>query len=556
VTAGLLATIAASVAGAAARGAGAAGEAVSTAAPASMPTLATLDWLIIFAYLGGVLALGAAVGRRQNTTDQYFRAAGRMPMFPVAISVLATSLSAATFIGGPEQAFRGDLTYLAASLGGILGAIVVAAIFIPAFYRAGVTTVYELLERSFGAGGRMAASAMFQLGRVFASGARLFIAAIPVAVIFFLAPGDTLGPASLIPAILIVALVATVYTAMGGIRAVIWTDLAQTVILVSAAVIAAIVLLSRIPLDPSALYDTLAAARIDAADPDSPSKLRLLDLGAGFNSNYNLLAILIGMTLFNIAAYGTDQDLTQRMLTCRNARAGSTSMILSQFLGLVTVALFMGLGLLLYLYYCRPDIMGAAAPAAIEDGREVFLTFILGELPVGVRGILMAGLFAAAMSSLDSALNAMSSAFVCDIYRPLRPGRDDRHYVRISRLAVGGWALALAGFACICTVWQERSDQTLINFALSVMVFAYGGLLGVFVAALCGVRRGPAAAIAALIAGFASVAVMRFVPQAGGLAFPWQMAVATAISLTVCLAWPRRTHRAPETTGAADPGPP
>src|SRR5690606_314146 len=115
---------------------------------------------------------------------------------------------------------------------------------------------------------------------------------------------------------------------------------------------------------------------------------------ADLNSNYSLLAILIGLTLFNVAAYGTDQDLTQRMLTCRSARAGSASMILSQLFGLVTVSLFMGLGLLLYLYYQRPDVMGDAAPAAIEDGREVFLSFILGELPVGVRGLLMAGLFA------------------------------------------------------------------------------------------------------------------------------------------------------------------
>ena len=507
---------------------------------ASAPGLAVLDWAIVAAYLAGVLLLGAAVGRRQKTTDEYFRAGGRMPMLAVSISILATSLSAATFIGGPQQAFRGDLTYLAASLGGILAAFIVAGVFIPAFYRHGVTTVYELLERSFGAGGRMAASLMFQIGRIFASGARLFMAAIPVALILFIEPGDPLTPGSLIPAILVVALVATVYTAMGGIRAVIWTDLAQTIILVSAAVIGAIVLLNRIPLEPGAILDTLAASKVDPSTADSPSKLRLLNLGADLNSNYSLLAILIGLTMFNVAAYGTDQDLTQRMLNCRSARAGGASMILSQLFGLVTTSLFMGLGLLLYLYYTRPDVMGAAAPERMDDGRQVFLNFILGELPIGVRGLLMAGLFAAAMSSLDSALNAMSSAFVCDVYRPLRPGETDRHYVIVSRLAVGGWAVALAGFACVCTVWQAASGQTLIDFALGVMVFADGGLLGVFAAALLGMRRGPGGAIAGLVVGFASVAVMRFVPLAQGLAFPWQMALATALSFLACFAWPGR----------------
>ncbi len=504
------------------------------------PGLTALDWAVVALYFVGVLALGAAVGRRQESTDDYFRARGRMPMFAVAVSLLATSLSAATFIGGPQQAFRGDLTYMAANLGGIAGALIIAGVFIPAFYRRRVTTVYELLEESFGAGGRMAASLMFQIGRIFASGARLFMAAIPVALILFVEPGEGLSPQALIPAILVAAVVASLYTAMGGIRAVIWTDLAQTVIFIGAAVIAVVVLLGRIPLEPAAILDTLAASRVDAADPASPSKLRIFDLGADLNSNYSLLAILIGMTLFNVAAYGTDQDLTQRLLTCRSARAGSISMILSQVMGIVTVGLFMGLGLLLYLYYQRPDVMGAAAPAPVDDGREVFLSFILGELPIGVRGLLMAGLFAAAMSSLDSALNAMSSAFVCDVYRPLRPGRSERHYVRISRMAVGGWAVALAGFACVCTVWQAASGQTLIDFALGVMVFAYGGLLGVFIAALCGVRRDAGAAITALVVGFASVAVMRFVPQAQGLAFPWQMTVATGLSLTVCVAWPRR----------------
>ncbi|MFG0285389.1 MAG: sodium:solute symporter [Phycisphaerales bacterium JB039] len=513
---------------------------------ASAPGLAALDWVIVAAYLAGVLLLGAAVGRRQNTTDEYFRAGGRMPMLAVSVSVLATSLSAATFIGGPQQAFRGDLTYLAASLGGILAAFIVAGVFIPAFYRHGVTTVYELLERSFGAGGRMAASLMFQIGRIFASGARLFMAAIPVALILFIEPGDPLTPTSLIPAILIVALVATIYTAMGGIRAVIWTDLAQTIILVGAAAVGAIVLLNRIPLEPGAIIDTLAASKVDPGAEGSPSKLRLLNLGADLNSNYSLLAILIGLTMFNVAAYGTDQDLTQRMLTCRSARAGGASMILSQLFGLVTTALFMGLGLLLYLYYTRPDVMGAAAPEHMDDGRQVFLNFILGELPIGVRGLLMAGLFAAAMSSLDSALNAMSSAFVCDVYRPLRPGESDRHYVIVSRLAVAGWAVALAGFACVCTVWQAASGQTLIDFALGVMVFAYGGLLGVFIAALLGVRRTTEWTIAGLGVGMLAVTHIRFGPERGELAFAWHMVIATTLSTTtVLLGRPRRAIEAP-----------
>ena len=270
-----------------------------------------------------------------------------------------------------------------------------------------------------------------------------------------------------------------------------------------------------------------------------------------------MLAILFGFTLFNVAAFGTDQDLTQRMLTCRSARAGAWSVVIANIISWPVVFLFLLMGLLLHVYYQRPDVMGPAAPAyAVDDTRQVFLQFILREMPTGLRGLMIAGLFAAAMSSLDSALSAMSSTTVADFYRPWRrrsAGHDvepgDRRELRVARAAIVGWAIAIAGFAVVCVFWQAKSGRTLIVFALGVMVFAYGGLLGVFVTALLTRRGSAASTLAALATGFVAVVLMqdfawrRWAPALGievTLAFPWKMVVATVLSFSVCCLGKRR----------------
>jgi Na+/proline symporter len=238
------------------------------------------------------------------------------------------------------------------------------------------------------------------------------------------------------------------------------------------------------------------------------------------------------------------------MLTCRSAARGGWSLILSYLIGWPVLMLFMLAGLLLYVYYQRPDLMGDAAPAvSVGDGREVFVAFILQEMPTGMRGLMMAGLFAAAMSSLDSALNAMASTTVSDFYRPSRyrrghgditPGRQ----VRVSRLAVIAWAVALAAFAAVCVFWQQRSGQKLIDFALGVMVFAYSGLLAVFLTALF-TRRGNAwSAVAALLTGFAAVLVLELYPVVvrwEPIAFPWKMLAATCLAFAICCLGKRRS---------------
>jgi len=494
-----------------------------------MPAMSfgAIDWAVLVGYLLVVLAVGALVARRRAGGDDFFLAGRTMPMWAVSISVLATALSAATYVGGPQQSFGSDLTYLSSNLGGLLAVIVVATIFVPAFYRHRVTSIYEIIGHECGMPARLAASAMFMIGRVFASGARLFMVALPFSLVVF---GDV-RPSSLFPSILVIAAVAGTYTMVGGIRAVIWTDVLQAVVLVGTVGAALVILWLRIPADPG---EIIAALR---GGEDGANKLRLIDLSLDPTRPFTLWTALIGFTLFNVAAFGTDQDLAQRLLTCRSPRSGAWSIVLSNVLSWPVVLMFLLMGLLLHVYYERPDLMASAQPAYdLDDSRRVFLEFMLHELPRGMPGLMMAGLFAAAMSSTDSALNAMASTTIADFYRPWRRRRDpdavdgDRREVVVSRIAVGVWALTLAGFACVCVWWQQASGQTLIAFALGVMVYAYGGLLGVFLTVLLTKRGNAVSAIAALVVGFVSVAAMEYAP----LAFPWKMTVASALCFGVC----------------------
>ncbi len=503
------------------------------------------DWLVLAAYFGVLVLTGVLVSRKPASADAYFVGERQMPAWAVALSVLATALSAATFLGAPQQSFSGDLTYLSANIGGILAVLVVGWFFIPVFYRYRVVTVYELLGRRFGTAAKMAASWTFVIGRVFANGSRLFIAAAPAALLLF---GDT-GldhPEHLYLAIVAVTVVGIIYTLVGGISSIIWTDVIQIVVLLGATLAAAALLLHRIPVPVGEMVSTLAATPFK-----DHSKLTVLSFSLSPGASFTVFTAVIGWTLFNLAAYGTDQDLAQRMLTCKDAVRGGRSALFAILMGIPVTMLFMVIGLLLYLYYRRPDVMGASAPTYPVKDAEVFLSFIHHEMPSGLRGLMMAGLFSVAFASLLSALNAMASAFVNDFYRPIWKTMPDRHYLLVGRLAVVGWGVVLALFACGCVSWKNANHETLIEFALGVMTFAYSGLLAVFLTALF-TRRGTAfSVIAALVTGFAVTWLLQppvwhdltcwLFPDLGThrgwhglvLASPWRLLIATGAAFAV-----------------------
>ncbi|MCL4220234.1 MAG: sodium:solute symporter [Phycisphaerales bacterium] len=521
--------------------------------------LLTLDWIVLLGYFGLLVASGLWFSRRRQVdTEDYFLAGRRMPAWAVSVSIVATSMSAASFIGVPQSSYNGNLTYLATNIGMVIAAVVIALVFIPAFYRERVQTIYELLGARFGPGAATSASVAFMLGRVMASGARIYIGAIPASIVVF---GD-LEPGHLVLAIALLAIIGIVYTLVGGVSSVIWTDVIQMGVFIGACVVAIALIAGHIEAPWS---EVLAALRDNGG---GGSKLMLIDPGVrpgGLDwwSPFTLPACIIGFTIMGVGSYGVDHDLVQRMLTCRDARRGSASVIGGILLGMPSVALFLMVGLLLWVFYQRPDLTDAHAVAP-ADTRRVFLNFIIEQMPAGVSGLMLSGLFAAGLSSVNSTINAMSATFVNDVYRKIARGREEKHYLAAGRLCVVGWGVVLGAFACLCVFWQQHGGRFnessgLLDFALSVMTFAYAGLVAVFLTALLTRRGTSASAIAALVVGFLGVllldplfwrlfvdldAMKQTFAETGhrpmllalvSLAFVWKLVLAASAAMIVCL---------------------
>ena len=500
---------------------------------------APIDWAILGGYVG-LLALAGYLGTRRGvgTADDYFLAGHSAPVWLVAVSVLSTVQSAATFLGVPDYSFRGDFAYLAVTIAAWLAAVFVGRVLIPRFYRLDVATVYELLERRYDAAARRAAAAMYLVGRTLASGARLYLAAIAVSMIMFL----DIAPHHIVIAAFVLLVFGLVFTFFGGLNAVIWSDLVQVVLYIGAAITVLVILLIKIP----APIDQIVAALHDA--PGGVDKLRLVDWRFDLSAPFSIWAILTGLVLLNIGNSGLDQDTTQRLLACRNSGEGARALYGSIYASVPVIALFLAIGALLHVFYERPDLMGAPAGAlagTFQGERiTVFMAFILSEIPPGVRGLVTVGVIAAA--AINSGLISMSSVAINDFYRPWveRSGRaDEAHFVRAGR-----WTTVLLGFALFvtaiaCSYWQRATDAPLLEFVLGVMAFAYAGLLGVYFTAVFTTRGSSLSVRLALVAGFVTVlALQPAIAESIGLpvalaqiAFPWQLLIGTGVAFIVCL---------------------
>lgn len=498
------------------------------------------DWAVLGGYVA-LLALSAYWSTRRNLykADDYFLAGHHAPAWLVAVSALSTMQSAATFLGAPDNSFRGDWSYLTSNFAAIIAAVFVAHLLIPRYYALGVTTVYELLETRFDATARRAAAGMYLVGRILASGARLYLAAIAVSMIIFL----DVTPQHILIASAVLVVFGIVFTLFGGLNAVIWSDLVQVVLYVGGAVIVLGLLWNRIPASAAEIWEGLRQA------PDGTDKLRLFDWSLDFSKPFSVWAILTGLVLLNIGNAGLDQDTSQRFLACEDAKQGKRALYLSMWITIPVVALFMAIGSLLHIFYERPDLMGSSASAMQGFSGEkitIFMSFILSEVPPGVRGLITVGVIAAA--AINSGLISMSAVLVNDFYRPFKEhaGKPpaEHHYVNAGRAAMILLALALFFMSILCFYWQRYADLPLLEFVLGVMAFAYSGLLGVYATVLFTQRGSTASVIAALLVGFFAILLQQhYVVDSLGLpaamkalAFPWQLCIGTALAFLTCIA--------------------
>ncbi|MFA6192788.1 MAG: sodium:solute symporter [Sulfurimonas sp.] len=475
----------------------------------------SLDWIIFAAYFL-VLSVSSIILSRVKITSSrdYFIGSNSMPMLAVAISVLTTSQSAATFLGVPEYSYANNFTFIGFYFSALLAVIFVAFVLVPKFYAMKAVTVYELLQIRYGESAKKQAGVMFLIGRIFASGARLYIGSIAISMILF---GDILF-LHVSFSISLLMLGALGYTYFGGIKSIIISDVIQGIVYIGAAIAVMIFLFNS--LEHVNILETLNAH----------DKLKFID--TSFDGKFNIFGLFTGVLLLNIAAFGLDQDMTQRVLCCENKKEAAKSLILSILLTIPVVLVFLTIGVLLYLFYMQ----GSVTQSFEGEKITIFMYYILNEMPDGMRAVVTIGAIAVTLSSTNSVLGAMASVAVEDIYKPwkLKKGfANEMHFVKASRVAVLFFALALSLMAMASYFWQRYSDLSLISFALGVMAFAYTGLLGVYFSAIF-TRRGNAKTVPwALSAGFLSVLALQ--PYTFGITmdFSWQIVIGTIVAFGV-----------------------
>lgn len=434
-----------------------------------------IDWAVIVAYFAGTIWLGGRLGRGQRDLEDYFLAGRKTPWLAASLSIVGTETSTLTFVGVPAIAYTGNLGFLQVAAGYVLGRLLVAWWLVPAYFEGRIHTAYELLAHRFGTRVRRFSSGVFLASRVLADGVRLFATALVL---------QALLPMPLPVAIFLVTGVTLYYTMRGGLRAVIWNDAVQLVVYVGGAALAAWMLWRALPGGWAGALPALEAS----------GKLDVLDFGWDWAQPYTFWAGTLGGAVLTMATHGTDQMFVQRLLACRSAADARKAVVTSGILVLGQMALFLIIGSLLFAFYVE-----FPPTAPFETSDQVFARFIATELPPGLGGLVIAAVFAAAMSTLSSSMSSLASASTFDFGASKE--RSDASALRASRLLTAGWAAALAGVAVLARTWGS-----VLEAGLTITSITFGPVLGVFLLAVVGRRIRESGVLAAMVVGLAVAA--------------------------------------------------
>jgi solute:Na+ symporter, SSS family len=469
-----------------------------------------VDGIIILFYFVLITAIGLYMGRREDNLNDFALGGRRVPWWAVMASIIAAETSAATFLGAPGEGYtKKSLAYVQLVLGLIIGRVIVGHVFLKPYFTYKVYTVYDYLGIRFGPRTKGYVSALFLFMRTLASGTRLFIPSLVMVLAYrmFVAGGqvhfDQQPVTSVWPyivAIVLLTIVTCLYTAIGGIKAVIWTDVIQACLMFGGALVAVGTLLNHVGglgevvravpqltthegyflhgFEASVIAEWQARHHLSAMTAWEYVKLILA-------SDYTLFSALIGATLGNMAAFGTDQDMVQRMLTAETHKKARRSLITAAFMDLPIASAFVFIGILLFVYYQQDSTYRPAATA------DVFGSYILNVMPVGIRGLVLAGIFATAMGSFSAALNALATGATNDWYLRWVRGRSEAHYVKAARwftVLFAALMIVIAGAFAYAKV--THPDLRIIPVVLGIAGFILGPMLGVFLIGMFTERRG------------------------------------------------------------------
>ena len=440
-----------------------------------------INYCVLGAYLGILIILGFYFSKREKNTDDFFKAGGRVPWWAAGLSIFGTQLSAITFMAIPAKSFSTDWTWLTMNMTIVVVAPLIVFLFLPFYRRLNVTTAYEYIEKRFNVVVRLTASFMFMLFQLARIGIVLYLPSIALSVVTGI---------DIRMCITVMALLSIAYTVLGGIEAVIWTDVIQVFVLLGGAILVLFSIPNQIPGGFSGVIDLAAESE----------KFRLFDIHFSLKSP-TLWVLLLGGMGANLISYGSDQTVIQRYLTTSNEKEAARGIWTNAILTVPASLIFFGLGTVLFVFYkTHPQSLGAT----LERSDALFPWFIVTQLPAGIAGLLIAGIFAAAMSSLDSSMNSVSAAFTTDFYRRFKSeNNDDGHCLAVARIVTVVIGLTGMAFAMAMATWDIESLWG--EFTKYIGLFG-GGLGGLFLLAIltrCANSRG-------VMIGLAASAVLQY----------------------------------------------
>jgi solute:Na+ symporter, SSS family len=487
-----------------------------------------LDLLILFGYLAGTVLFGVVVSRRRKRdVKDYFVSGQRIPWWAIMASVVSTETSSVTFISVPGFAFTQNFTFLQLVLGYLVGRVAVSLIFVPLYFKGELLTVYQLLGQRFGGGVRRLASTLFLITRSLADGFRLYLTGLVLAAVLLAMPGVTEWARNTIPAldptltiiivsVLVMGAATIIFSYVGGIDAVIWTDVTQLGIYLLGALIAAWVLLTNIAGGWGEVVSVGTAA----------GKFTLFDFTLGLTKSYTFWAGLIGGAFLTTATHGTDQLMVQRYLCGDSPRAARKALLVSGVLVFAQFALFLLIGVMLYVFYTNyasGEVAAFTMNGSVRADR-VFPHFIVNHLPPGVVGLVIAAIAAAAFTS---SLNSQAAATIADFYQPMTKGRhSEAHYLKASKLITAIWGAVQIAVGIVAV----KLSESVVNEVLGIAAFTNGVILGVFFLGTFTRRVRQTAAIAGMVAG---ASVMLAVKLFTGVSWQWYVLIGSGVTFLV-----------------------
>ena len=485
----------------------------------------TLDLVIIFGYLIGITLFGILYSGKQETTQDYFVGSRNIPWWAIAASIVATETSTITFISVPGIAFakNGNFEFLQLVFGYMLGRVVISLLFIPMYFKGELFTVYQLLGERFGSKVKMLASGLFVIMRNIADGIRLLLTAIVLAAVYVAFVPDANPNTIIVLSIILLGVVMIIFTFFGGMEAVIWVEVVQLGIYIFGAIAAAVVILNQVDGGMGRVLEIGSEF----------NKFQVFDFALNFTKTYTFWGGLIGGCFLTMSTHGTDQYLVQRYLctdkpsSAATALLSSGAVVLGQFIG------FLFIGVLLFAYYqpfnapeyLQAGVANSGVPATFPftGGDKVFPDFITKYMPSGLSGLVVAAIFAAALSS---SLNSIAATAVNDLYKPFAKDKSDKHLLKtasILTVVVGVVQIAVA-------IAVKDAGSSALSQALAIAGLINGPILGVF---LVGTFIKKANETCALIAMLTSISLMLYIYLGTKIAFPWYAVIGSLTTLTV-----------------------